>query len=428
MNSLSAHFLVASLIILILLAAFFSSTETGMMSINRYRLRHLERKHHAAAIRVGLLLSRPDRLLGIILIGSTFTNIFASAVATLLAVRWWGDLGVTISTFILTLVMLIFAEITPKILAALYPEQVSFFASYPLKFLMRFLYPLVWVSSGTANMLLRLFRVKRVSQHKMELTQEELRTVVYEAVGKSSSRYQEMLLSILDLGKVTVEDIMIPRNDIVGIDLDQPWPTLQAQMQSCQHTRLPIFHASIDNVEGILHIRKVLNLVADSKFTKQELIQAADPVYFIPEGTALNNQLINFQQQKERIGLVVDEYGDIQGLVTLEDILEEIVGQFTTDLASSSKDILPQKDGTFLVDGSTSIREINKSLDWNLPVDGPKTLNGLILEHLQTIPSTVICLKIFNYPLEVVEIEGNFIKTVKLHLPKRKIGKKQTKT
>ena len=271
------------------------------------------------------------------------------------------------------------------------------------------------VASSLANGLLRVFRVKRIAEHKMELSSEELRTVVYEAVGKSTSRYQEMLLGVLDLGKATVEDIMIPRNDIVGIDLEDQWSKIATQLRTCQHTRLPIYYGSIDSVQGILHIRNVLNLMAENKFSKEDLIGAADQVYFIPEGTPLNNQLINFQQQKARIGLVVDEYGDIQGLVTLEDILEEIVGQFTTDLAASSKDILLQSDGSYLVDGSTSIREINRTLSWELPLGGPKTLNGLILEYLQAIPNSVICLKILGYPLEVIEIDGNFIKTVRLH-------------
>lgn len=415
MNALSFHTLILLLLFLIFLSAFFSSTETGMMSINRYRLRHLAKKHNAAAIRVSELLERPDRLLGIILIGSTFANIFASAVATILAVRFWGDVGVAATTLILTFVVLIFAEITPKILAALYPERVSFLASFPLKLLLKIFYPIVFIASGLANGLLRLFRIRRTSEHKMELSHEELRTVVYEAVGKSSSRYQEMLLGVLDLGSVTVEDIMVPRNDIIGLDLDDQWPLILSHLQTCQHTRIPIYHGSIDNVEGILHVRKVVNLIAQKKATKEELLNAADPVYFIPEGTPLNNQLINFQQQKTRIGLVVDEYGDIQGLVTLEDILEEIVGQFTTDLAASSKDLLPQPDGTYLVDGSTSIREINRALQWELPISGPKTLNGLILEHLQAIPNSVVCVKISDYPLEVLDIEGNFIKTVKIH-------------
>jgi Mg2+/Co2+ transporter CorB len=414
LNALSAHILLLLLLLLILLSAFFSSTETGMMSINRYRLRHLARKGYQPALRVSELLEKPDRLLGIILIGSTFANIFASAVATVIAVRYWQSLGVAVVTFILTLVVLIFAEITPKILAALYPERVSFAASLPLKGLLKLLYPLVWVASGTANGLLRLLHLERKTDHKLDaLTYEELRTVVYEAVGKSASGYQSMLLGILDLGNATVEDIMVPRNEIVGLDFDEPWPQILESLRTCQHTRLPIYRGSIDYVEGMLHVRRVLNLFTDNKLGKEDLLAAADQIYFIPEGTPLNNQLLNFQKQQARIGLVVDEYGDIQGLVTLEDILEEIVGQFTTDLGATSEDIVPQKEGSYLLNGSTNIRELNRELGWNLPTDGPRTLNGLILEYLQMIPNTLICLKIAGYRFEVIEIEGNFIKKVR---------------
>lgn len=384
-----------------------------MMSINRYRLRHLVRKNYLPAVRVSELLERPDRLLGIILIGNTFANIFAGAVATIMAVRFWQNFGVTATTLILTFVILIFAEITPKILAALYPERIAFLASLPLKLLLKILYPLVWIASGIANGLLRMFHVKKKVDHKLDLlSHEELRTVVYEAVGKSANRYQEMLLGILDLGKATVEDIMIPRSDIIGIDLDEEWSKILMQLQTCQHTRIPIYHGCIDYVEGILHVRNVLQLFAENKLNKEFLLKSADQVYFIPEGTPLNDQLLNFQQQKVRIGLVVDEYGDIQGLVTLEDILEEIVGQFTTDLATTSDEILPQKDGSYLIDGGINIRELNRTLGWQLPQDGPKTLNGLILEYLQTIPSSVVCLKIAGYRMEVLEMDGNFIKTV----------------
>lgn len=383
------------------------------MSINRYRLRHLARKNYPPAVRVSELLERPDRLLGIILIGNTFANVFASAVATVLAVRFWQNFGVTATTLILTFIILIGAEITPKILAALYPERISFFASLPLKILLRVLYPIVYLASGIANGLLRLFRIHKKTHSKLDmLSHEELRTIVYEAVGKSMSGYQEMLLGILDLGKATVEDIMIPRNDIIGLDLEDAWPKIRTQLQTCQHTRLPIYRGSIDNVEGILHVRKVLHLFAENKLGIDDLLRAADQVYFIPEGTPLNNQLLNFQKQKVRTGLVVDEYGDIQGLVTLEDILEEIVGQFTTNLETGSEEIIPQKDGTYLVDGGINIRELNRRLEWDLPITGPKTLNGLILEYLQYIPTTVICLKIAGYRFEVLEMDGNFIKTV----------------
>ncbi len=386
------------------------------MAINRYRLRHLARKGNPAAERVSKLLDRPDRLLGVILIGNTFGNVFASAVATLLAVEYWPNFGVTATTLTLTLVILIFSEITPKILAALYPERTSFFVSLPLTFLLRALYPLVWFASGIANNLLRILRVNKKNEFDV-LSHDELRTVVYEAVGKSAGRYQAMLLGILDLGKATIEDIMIPRNEINGLDLDDDWENILAHLQRCEHTRIPIYHGKIDDVVGILHVRKVLHLFAENKLSKKTLIETADQAYFIPEGTPLNDQLFHFQQQKIRIGLVVDEYGDILGLATLEDILEEIVGQFTTNLSTPNEEILPQGDGSYLVDGSITIRELNKILNWNLPITGPKTLNGLILEYLQTIPSTPLCLKIEGYHLEITVIEGNFIKTVKILPP-----------
>lgn len=408
----SSHFLLILLIFLIFLSGFFSTAETGYMSINRYRLRHLARKGNKAAQRVSQLLERPDRLLGVVLIGNTFANIFASSVTTLLAIHYFGSIGVAIATFVLTLVVLIFAEITPKIFAALYPEKIAFSTSIPLKYLLKVLYPLVFLASEIANGLLRLFRVHRVAGHKIDtLSQEELRTIVNEAVSKSSTRYHEMLLGILDLGKATVEDIMVPRNEIIGLDIEKDWNTILAELKTCQHTRLPIYHHNIDNVLGILHLRKVVNLFAENKPDKQGLIKTADAVYFIPEGTPLNKQLVNFQQLKARIGLVVDEYGDILGLVTLEDILEEIVGQFTTDLVTTTEEVISQKDGSFIVEGSANVRELNRNLEWELPTDGPKTLNGIITEYLETIPKAGICLRIAGYPIEILNVEGNTVKT-----------------
>lgn len=418
---LSTHFLLTILALLILLSGFFSSAETGLMSINRYRLRHLARKGHKGAQRVFKLLERPDRLLGVILIGNTFANIFASSVTTLLAIHFFGSVGVAIATFVLTLVILIFAEITPKIFAALYPERISFFASLPLKFLLKILYPLVYIASELANGLLRLFRVHKVAGHKIDtLSQEELRTIVNEAVNKSSTKYHDMLLGILDLGKATVEDIMVPRNEIIGLDIEDDWGILLKKLKHCQHTRLPIYRHNIDKVVGLLHLRKVVNLFAETEQNKEGLIKAADPVYFIPEGTALNKQLLNFQQRKERIGLVVDEYGDIQGLVTLEDILEEIVGQFTTDLTTATDEVIAQKDGSFLIEGSANIRELNRNYNWELPTDGPKTLNGIITEYLETIPKAGICIRIEGYPIEILSVEGNTVKSALMRPTLRK--------
>lgn len=408
------HYLIALLIFLIFVSAFFSAAEIGMMSLNRYRLRHLVRKKTPGAKRASELLERPDRLLGIILIGNNFANILASAVATVIAVHFFSNLGVVLTTIVLTLVILIFAEITPKTLAALYPEQIAFPSSLILKFLLLIMYPLVWIINGISNGLLRIFGIKLTHGGLDTLSHEELHTVVREAAGKTASGYQRMLVSILDLEKATVEDIMIPRNEIIGINMEDDWQTILNQLTISQHTRLPIYRESIDHVEGILHLRKALNLLAENRLNKENLQKIADEVYFVPEGTSLNVQLINFQQQKTRSALVVDEYGDIQGLITLEDILEEIVGEFTTNLASTTDEVRRQKDGSYLVEGGVTIRELNRMMHWELPTSGPKTLNGIIVENLETLPTTGVCLRLAGYPIEIIEVQENTVKTARI--------------
>lgn len=415
MSELSVHVLIISLILLILLSAFFSAAEIGMMSLNRYRLRNLVRKKHQAARRVNQLLERPDRLLGIILIGNNFTNIVASAIATVIAAHYFGDIGVAIGTLLLTLVILIFAEVTPKTLAALYPEQVAFPSSIFLKILLIVMYPIIWVVNGISNGLLRLFNIHVKRSGLDTLSHEELRTIVREATGKGVSAYQEMLLRILDLEKIIVNDIMIPRNEIVGIDIEEDWENILKQLTVSQHTRIPVYRRTLDRIEGILHLRKALNLLAEEHLTKRTLLGIIDEAYFVPSGTPLNIQLINFRRKKIRSALVVDEYGDIEGLVTLEDILEEIVGEFTTDIAATRKSVLLQKDGSYLVSGSVSIRELNRSLNWELPVKrGTKTLSGLIVEYLETLPTTGIGLRLAGYPIEIMEVEENTIKTARI--------------
>jgi len=414
LNTGTLHLLIGLLIFLILLSAFFSAAEIGMMSLNRYRLRNLVRQKNATAKRVNDLLERPDRLLGVVLIGNNFANILASSVATFIALKLFGDVGVAIATVILTAVILIFAEITPKTLAALYPEKVAFPSSLPLKILLFLMYPLVWLINGIANGILRLMGIKLKRGVLDTISHEELRTIVREATGKSISMYQEMLLSILDLQKVTVEDIMIPRNEIIGIDIEQDWDIILEQLSVSQHTRLPVYRETIDRVEGMIHLRHALNLNAQNKLTKQNLLAIAGPVYFVPEGTSLNVQLINFRQEKQRIGLVVDEYGEILGLITLEDILEEIVGEFTTNLPTARKDIQRQKDGSYLVDGSATIRELNRTMKWELPSRGPKTLSGAIVEYLETLPRTDVCLRLAGYPIEIDEVEENKVKVARI--------------
>ena len=416
MEDIPLPYLFGLLFLLILLSAFFSSSETSMMAINRYRLRHMANDKHRGALNVMKLLDRPDRLLGLILFGNNLVNIFAASIATVISIRLFGDAGILASSLALTAVILVFAELAPKTLAALYPERLAFPMSYILLPLGYLLYPFVWVVNKCANGLLMLVGVdmQKGTVEDGSLTSDELRTVVREAGNMVPRRHRRMLISILDLEKVTVEDIMIPRNEINGIDLNQPQLDILEQLGHFQHTRLPLYRDNIDNIVGMLHARSVLRLLKDiDQFSTEALERITSEPYFVPLSTPLNTQLLNFQRQKIRIGLVVDEYGVIQGLVTLEDILEEIVGEFTTDLQTFTQDIHPQEDGTFIIDGTASIRDINKQLHWNLPADGPKTLNGLILKHLEVIPESGTSFRIDEYAMEIIQAADNAVKTVR---------------
>lgn len=413
MDSISTSTLLIVLVILIVLSAFFSSSETGLMSLNRYKLRHLAQTKHKAARRVEKLLARPDRLLGLILIGNNLVNILASAIATIVCIRLFGDIGVAVATFGLTLVVLIFGEVTPKTLAAMFPERIAYPASWVLKGLMVPFAPLVWLINSITNLLLKLLRL----EHRKDdsLNTEELRTIVNEAGSLIPQRHQEMLISILDLDKMTVENIMVPRSEISAIDINDDWKSILRQLAHCAHTKILLYRDNIDDVVGFLHSRDALRLVARDQFSKSSLLREVDPIYFIPQGTPLNVQLAKFQRNKERIGLIVDEYGDIQGLITLDDILEEIVGDFTTSMAPAPSDeIHPQPDGSFLVEGSASIRELNKEMHWHLPIDGPRTLNGVILEYLEEIPQPNISVRLAGYPIEILEVENNMVKMARI--------------
>ncbi len=403
------------LFFLIILSGCFSASETAMMSLNRYRLRHLVKDGHPGAIRAQRLLDRTDRLIGLILLGNNFVNILASSIATLIALRLWGESGIAIATGALTFVILIFAEVAPKTLAALHPERVAFPAAYVLEPLLKILYPLVWLVNFMANNVLKAVGVPTHTATSQHLSREELRTVVNEAGSLIPRRHQEMLVSILDLEKVTVEDIMVPRNEIVGVNIEDSEQEIINQLVHNQHTRLPVYRESIENVIGFVHARNALNLFAGEKFDKQQLLEITREAPFVPEGTPLHTQLYNFQRDKRRVALVVDEYGDIQGLVTLEDILEEIVGEFTTDVAATIPDVHPQEDGTYLVEGSAYIRELNRTMQWELPTQGPKTLNGLILEHLESIPEPGTSVKIAGYPIDILQTTNNAIKTARIH-------------
>ena len=421
MDNISTQMLFIILGILILISAYFSSSETGMMSLNRYRLRHLEKEKHKGAQRVSDLLRRPDRLIGLILIGNNLVNIAASAIATIIALRLshqYGisdDIGVLIATIILTLVVLIFAEVTPKTLAALYPEKVAFPSSIVLILLLKLLLPFVITVNWITNGILMLLRISSDQREQHSLSSEELRTVVNESSALLHERDHSMLMSILDLEKVTVDDIMIPRSELIGIDVNDDWKKIQKQLTQANHTRVLLYRDNIDDVVGYIHARDALKLLSKSQYTKATLLRAVRELYFIPEGTPLNIQLLKFQHAKERLGLVVDEYGDIQGLVTLEDILEEIVGDFTTTQTPTPSDVVTlQPDGSYLVDGSASIRDVNKEMSWQLPTDGPKTLNGLIIEHLEDIPQSNLSVRIAGYPVEIVDASENRIKTVRV--------------
>ncbi len=408
--------LIGLLVVLLLLSAFFSGSETALMSLNRYKLRHKARAGHRGAKLADKLLRRPDRLIGLILLGNNAVNISASALVGVASVQLGGELGFAIGTAALTFVILIFAETAPKTLAALHPERVAFPAAYIYVPLLKILYPLVWLTNVLANGVLFLFGLRSINTDGDSLSREELRTVVYEAGARISQKYRNMLINILDLEKVTVDDVMVPHNEVVGIDLDDEFEDIAKLIQDCEHTRLPVYRDNIDNVLGLLHLRRLANRASQPGFSKDDIEQLLVEPYFVPEGTPLSTQLVQFQKGRQRIALIVDEYGDIQGIVTLEDILEEIVGEFTTDPAAEDEDIVRESEKTFLVNGAANIREMNRVMNWNLPTDGAKTLNGLILEYLETIPESGTGLKVGDYPIEIIEARENRVELARITL------------
>jgi Mg2+/Co2+ transporter CorB len=401
------------IVFLVLLSAIFSATETGVMSLSRFRLRHLVRKGNKRAKRVLDLLARPDRLLGVILIGNTFANIFASALTAIIAAHFFGQVGVFMGTILLTLVVLIFGESTPKTLAVLYPEPVALGASGFLKILLTLLYPLVWLVNGIGNGLLRLFGVQFDVSRLETLSIDELKTLLDETKGLASLHYKKMLLHILDLEQVTVEEIMVPRNEIWAIDITQSWENILTQLFECPYSFAPLYKDDINHAQGILNLRRVFITLQKQKLDKEGLLALAEEIYFIPQGASANQQLLNFRDQRQTIGLVVDEYGDIQGLISLQNIIEEIVGEFTQDLEENHR-VSPQKDGSFLVDASMDIRDLNEMNDWHLSTLGPRTLSGLIIEYLETIPKAGICSRISGYPIEIIRTGHNKIKLIKI--------------
>ena len=390
------------------------------MAINRVRLQHQAEEGSKTALRILTLLKRPDRLIGLILIGNNFVNILASAIATVLAVRIFGDAGVAISTGILTLVILIFAEVTPKTFAALYPERVAGPASFILLPLLKLPYPIVWTTNLLSNGLLKLLRINPDRSNQNRLTKEELRTLMMQSGHRIPERHHGMLLSILDLEKIQVDEIMVPRGEIVGLDISNEVGELVNQLRSTQHTRLPIFEGEVESLIGVLHSRTALKLLDNDELLSNErdfknrLVELCEEPYFVPHSAPLHTQLFNFQKERERLAIVVDEYGEIEGLVTIDDILEEIVGEFTTDhIQETSPDIHPQEDRTYIIDGSATVRDLNRILEWKLPTNGPRTISGLIVELLEFIPDHVLGIRHGDYCFEVLAIQDNRVRSVR---------------
>ncbi|EPR6548433.1 HlyC/CorC family transporter [Yersinia enterocolitica] len=415
MDHVSTSTLIIILVIMVVVSAYFSASETGMMTLNRYRLRHLSKQGNRAARRVEKLLRRPDRLISLVLIGNNLVNILASALATIVGIRLYGNAGVAIATGVLTFVVLIFAEVMPKTIAALYPERVAFPSSVLLAPLQKIMLPLVWLLNTITRGLMRLCGIRGNVHSSDAVSKDELRSIVNESHSQISRRNQDMLISVLDLEKVTVSDIMVPRNEVVGIDINDDWKSIMRQLTHSPHGRIVLYRQSLDDAIGMLRVREAYRLMTEKKeFNKENLLRAADEIYFIPEGTPLNVQLVKFQRNKEKVGMIVDEYGDIQGLVTVEDILEEIVGDFTTSMSPSlAEEVNPQSDGSVLIDGSADVRELNKAFNWSLPIEA-RTINGMLLEELEEIPQVDAQVRVGNYLIDVLDVQENMIKRVRV--------------
>ncbi|MDO8331498.1 MAG: HlyC/CorC family transporter [Fluviicoccus sp.] len=404
------------LVIFILCSAFFSASETGVMTANRYRLKHRAKLGDHSAQRILHLLSQPDRLIGVILVGNNTVNTLAATVATLIGqeiARRYGisnDTSVGVAAGVLTFILLVFGEVGPKTFAAKHPERVAGIASFILPGLLKVLYPAVWLLTLVTNLLFRLNRIG--NDKKDKLTRDELHTILQDVF--LPNKHRSMLLGILELDNITVNDIMIPRQEVTGLNMEDDIEDILNLLRTTHHTRLPVFRGELNQTIGILHTRNATRFLGQENVSKADIMQYVRDPYYVPESTPLQAQLLQFQKQKRRLGLVVDEYGDIQGIVTLEDILEEIVGEFTTNVADQHQDITPHADGFYVIDGSLSLRDINRSLHWQLPTDGAKTLSGLILERLETIPDAALGLRLEDYLIEVMQIRDNMIKSARI--------------
>ncbi len=416
-NALSVHSALLGIGLCIVLSAFFSGTETALMSLNRYRLRHRVSRNEPAARLTERLLQRPDRLIALILLGNTLANVTAGSIVTLMTLQIWGEQWLAAANGVLTVVLLLFAEVGPKTFGALHPETLALPSAFIYRPLLWITYPIIWLINLFANGLLRLLGASTDVHATHSLSADELRTVVAEAGALIPQRHQSMLMSILDLERITVDDIMVPRNEIGGIDLDDDWDEIENALREAQHTRIPVYRADLDHIVGVLHMKRAVRELMRGELDRAQLIALAErqEPFYVPEGTTLNQQLVSFQRHRRRHAYVVDEYGDVQGLVTLEDILEEIVGEFTTQPSILHKDVYKDDDGSLLISGTATIRSLNRTLQWDLPTNGPKTLNGLILEYLETIPEPGTSLKLHGLSMEVLQIHDNAIKTVRIH-------------
>ena len=411
------HIMLIALVFLLILSGFFSLSETSMMAINRYRLRHLAKQGHRGARWTVKLLENTDRLLGVILLGNNLLNTASATLVAVIIAKFFAhdDFALFIGTIAVTFAILVFSEITPKVIAAAYPERIALTASYVLTPLLILCYPVVWFINLFVRGLLILFRLQpEKGELEQKISTEELKTLVLEGGHFIQHKHQSMLLNLFDLETITVDDVIVPRSQIEAIDMDADDEVIHAQLLTCHHTRLPIYRERMDNIVGIVHVRKVLNQMQNGKITAETLEAVMREPYFIPSGTPLFSQLQLFQENQQRFGLVVDEYGEWMGLVTLEDIIEEIIGEFTTHAPTQTSTFLKQEDGSVIVEGSTLLRELNRKLDFQFPLDGPKTLNGLILEHFQDIPEAGIGLNIAGYPMEIIQTKNRVVKTVKI--------------
>ena len=411
MNEIPLSVLFSILVVLLILSAFFSGSETALMTLNRYRLQHLVKKNHRGAIKTHHLLKRPDRIIGLILLGNNFVNILASSLATVIAIRLGGDEAIAPATALLTFMVLIFSEVTPKTLGAIKPEQLAFLSAWIYLPMLKIFYPLVWLVNLISGLFLRLFGINSKLTNQDQLDKDELKTIVSNANQLMPSRYQKMLLSIFDLASASVEDIMTQRNEIYGLDLEDSIEDIITQLQQSPHSRIPVYKKNIDRVIGFLHLQSILALVNKPEFSKQTIIDHLIKPFFIPTSTSIHSQIQIFKVEKLRMGLVVDEYGDVQGLVTLDDLLSEIIGELITDQPA----IQQQNDGSYLIDASITLRELNRVTQWDLPTEGPKTLNGLIIEYLETIPQTGTSIKLYGHILEMIQCDDSAVKLVKYH-------------